>query len=93
MVVANFCNNSKYISELAQVRVSKVSRNLERMRIESLLITFLSIVRALSLNFSPYWAIYLFYTHVNYLEDQLWMYFDDFWMEFLQLGFILVISW
>jgi hypothetical protein len=40
MAVANFCNNKKFISELDQVSVSKVSRKLERMKIESLLITF-----------------------------------------------------
>jgi hypothetical protein len=40
MVVEKFCNIDKYISELVQVRVSKVSKNIERMRIESLLITF-----------------------------------------------------
>ena len=39
MVVEKFCNN-KLISELAQVGVSKISRKLERMKIESLLITF-----------------------------------------------------
>jgi hypothetical protein len=40
MSLANFCNKSKFIIQLARVSVSKIIRNLERMKIESLLITF-----------------------------------------------------
>jgi hypothetical protein len=40
MVVAKFCNNIKIIHQLAEVSVNKISRNLERIKIESLLITF-----------------------------------------------------
>ena len=42
---------------------------------------------------SEIFALSLFYSHAACLKDQSWMYFADFWMEFLQLGFILVISW
>jgi hypothetical protein len=40
MVVANFCNNNKFTSELVSVSVSKISRKLERIERECLLINF-----------------------------------------------------
>jgi hypothetical protein len=40
MVVANFCNNNKFTSKLVSVSVSKISRELERIERECLLINF-----------------------------------------------------
>jgi hypothetical protein len=40
MVVLNFCNNKKFTNKLVSVSVSKVSRELERIERQCLLINF-----------------------------------------------------